>query len=67
MADSRASNRAAFPETARMVDELRAVFGPGVALIWAEENGQTIGKKGPDGVVPTIEKNKTTNGGRNGN
>lgn len=49
-------NRAAFPETASMVDELREVFGDGVTLVWAEENGRTIGNKGPDGVQPIIER-----------
>lgn len=49
----RSSNRAAFPETAKLVDELRDVFGPGVKLVWAEENGRTIGEKGPDGVEAT--------------
>lgn len=39
----RSSNRAAFPETAKLVDELRDVFGPGVKLVWAEENGREIG------------------------
>lgn len=38
-----ASNRAAFPETARIVDDLRAVFGQDVKLVWAEENGRTLG------------------------
>lgn len=50
----RSSNRAAFPETAKLVDELRGVFGPGVKLVWAEESGLTIGEKGPAGVVATL-------------
>lgn len=41
----RASNRAEFPETSRIVDKFRAEFGPGVKLVYAEENGKTIGKK----------------------
>jgi hypothetical protein len=41
----RAGNRAAFPETAKIVDLFRAEFGDGVQLIYAEENGATIGKK----------------------
>lgn len=46
-------NRAAFPETARLVDGLREVFGPDVTLTWACENGREIGKRGPDGVQAT--------------
>lgn len=57
--DSRASrNREAFPEAARFVDEMRAVFGPRVVLEWAEEGGRTIGKRGPDGGQPIIEKKR---------
>lgn len=44
------SNRAAFPETAQVVDGLRAVFGAGIAVVWAEENGREVGERGPDGV-----------------
>ncbi len=42
---ARESNRAAFPLTAQIVDELREVFGPGVKLEWAEENGREIGQR----------------------
>lgn len=41
----RDSNRAAFPATARIIDELREVFGPDVKLVWAEENGREIGQR----------------------
>lgn len=41
--EERAANRAAFPEAARIVDEFRSVFGPGVRLVWWKESGQTIG------------------------
>jgi hypothetical protein len=41
--EERSANRAAFPEAARIVDELRSVFGPGVKLLWWKENGQAIG------------------------
>lgn len=44
MTDERAANRAAFPETARFMDAWRAVFGPGVRLVWAVEDGKSIGK-----------------------
>jgi hypothetical protein len=59
MSDQARRNRAQFPQTASIVDGLREVFGPGVRLEWAEENGGTIGKRGPDGVVPTIQKRIT--------
>lgn len=37
-------NREQFPELAKVMDEFRAVFGPGVKLICGEENGKKIGK-----------------------
>lgn len=52
----RQSNRATFPFATRILDDLREVFGDGVRIQWAEENGKTVGTKGPDGVQPTIEK-----------
>lgn len=52
---SAADNRAAFPETAELMDELRAVFGPDVKLVWASEGGREIGVRGPDGVPVTHE------------
>lgn len=42
--EERSANRASFPEAARVVDEFRAVFGPGVKLVWWQENGKTIGQ-----------------------
>ncbi len=54
--DNKQENRDNFPFAAGIVDELREVFGDGVRIQWAEENGKTIGKKGPDGVRPVIEK-----------
>ncbi len=45
------NNRAAFPATAALVDELRGIFGADVKLEWAKENGRTIGNKGADGVM----------------
>jgi hypothetical protein len=59
-----ARNRAAFPEAARFVDEMRAVFGLDVLLIYAEENGKTIGTPCPDGVMPNIEKRNGASDGR---
>lgn len=50
---SAADNRAAFPETAKLVDEFRATFGPDVKLMWASEGGREIGMRGPEGVPLT--------------
>jgi hypothetical protein len=47
----RDSNRAAFPATARIIDELREVFGPDVKLVWAEENGREVGRREVPGVM----------------
>jgi len=43
-------NRELMPGTAAMVDHFRAVFGPGVRLLWAVENGIEVGKRGDPGV-----------------
>jgi hypothetical protein len=56
--DAAARNRALFPTAAAFVDEMRAAFGPDVRLIYAEENGETIGTPAPDGVVPNIQKHQ---------
>lgn len=56
--DSKAQNRASFPFTASVVDALREVFGPGVRVQWAKENGFTIGERGPDGVQPNLIKTR---------
>jgi hypothetical protein len=37
-------NRKDMPETAKIVDEFRRVFGP-VKVKWCTENGKTLGKK----------------------
>lgn len=37
--------RAEFPESAAAADLFRELFGPGVRLVYAEENGKTISKK----------------------
>lgn len=38
-------NRERMPETAALVDAWRAVFGPGLRLLWARENGIEVGKR----------------------
>lgn len=38
------ANRAAMPETAAIVADYRRVFGAGVRLLWAVENGRELGR-----------------------
>lgn len=45
-----AANRAAMPETARIVDAFRAAFGPGVIVLYAKEGEVEVGTPGPPGV-----------------
>jgi hypothetical protein len=52
----REQNRAAFPLAAEKMDELRAVFGNKVKLVWAREGGQEIGRRRPG------EKNNSEDG-----
>lgn len=37
-------NREQVPTIAGVMDEFRKVFGPGVQLKWAKENGNELGK-----------------------
>ena len=48
---SKDQNRADFPVAAAMIDQFREVFGPGVKLLWAEENGKSIGRKLVDRIA----------------
>lgn len=36
-------NRAKMPTVAKMVDEVKAVFGDGVKVLWAREGGYELG------------------------
>ena len=49
-------NRDLFPFAAAKLDELREIFGADTKVVWAEENGREVGKKGPDGVPAVIER-----------
>jgi hypothetical protein len=51
-------NRDAFPFAAQMLDELRDAGFIEARVVWAEENGKQVGKKGPDGVRPVIERKR---------
>ena len=42
-----ARNRRLMPGTAAIVDAFRQVFGPGVRLRWARENGIEVGTRSP--------------------
>lgn len=46
-------NRERFPFAARIVDELRAVFGPDVRPTFIEENGERIGKPAEERYLGT--------------
>ena len=50
--------RALFPSVTEFADKCRAVFGDGVKLIYAEENGRCIGKRSvsdPENTVNVSE------------
>ncbi|MBS0424597.1 MAG: hypothetical protein JSR71_09300 [Proteobacteria bacterium] len=50
--------RAMFPKVTEFADECRAVFGNGVKLVYAEENGRCIGKQSvsdPENTVKVSE------------
>lgn len=40
---SREQNRKDFPFAAARMDEARKLFGDGVKLVWAKENGKSVG------------------------
>ncbi|PTR17483.1 hypothetical protein C8R31_101647 [Nitrosospira sp. Nsp2] len=46
--------RAAFPECVGIADEFRDVFGPGVTLNYASENGRSIGRQTPPSPETTL-------------
>lgn len=50
---AREENRRNFPFAAAALDEMREVFGTGVKLVYAEENGKTVGKKSKGAVKKT--------------
>ncbi|MXS81560.1 hypothetical protein [Nitrosomonas oligotropha] len=55
---SRDQVRALFPEVTAVADKIRAEFGNGVKLVYAEEHGRCIGKRSvvdPDGLVKLSE------------
>jgi hypothetical protein len=67
--DVKARVRAAFPVCTAVADQFREVFGDGVKLSYAEENGQKIGRQLPESiykVVPmrdmVIKPSKVSNG-----
>lgn len=57
-------NRQAMPKMTRFVDEMRAVFGPGVKVLWARENGLEVGVPGPAGTPLTPPQAKPNDRGR---
>jgi hypothetical protein len=55
---SKEQNRAQFPFTSAIVDELREAGFTDCTVAFATENGNTIGKELPQGVQPVIQKRK---------
>lgn len=61
------SNRDKMPNVAKMVDDVRAIFGPGVKVVYAREGEYELGKR-PDPAnfvtpivslhIPSKEKRK---------
>lgn len=51
--------RAAFPSMIQFADEMRAVFGDGVRLVYVKENGRELGAspESPDDRVFTVKQN----------
>lgn len=43
--------RRLFPDVTAFADKVRAEFGNGVKLVYAEENGRKIGKQSKPGVA----------------
>lgn len=62
---SASTNRERMPNVARMVDEIRAVFGDGVKVLYAKEGGYELGtpfdrsKLAKPNVCPGIPPKKT--------
>ena len=48
------TNRERMPQTAAIVDAFRAVFGPGVAVLHAREDGIELGRPGQPGVLLSV-------------
>lgn len=51
----RDQNRERMPIIAAWVDQMRELFGE-VRVNYVNENGIELGKRGPEGVVPQLEK-----------
>lgn len=49
-------NRDLFPFAAAKLDELRAIFGEDTRIVYAEQDGIKVGKWGPVGVRPNVER-----------
>lgn len=45
MTDERTKNRERMPTIAAVIDDFRRVFGPGVKLLYAMENGHEVGNR----------------------
>jgi hypothetical protein len=43
--------RTDFPLMAQVADDFKRIFGDGVRVRWAQENGKEVGTPGPQGVI----------------
>lgn len=46
------------PNVAAFVDSMRKVFGDGISVTFAQENGIEKGERLPEGVIPVLQKRK---------
>lgn len=53
MSNSKEQNRKDMPEIAKFADEWRAIFGDGIWVRYAIENGKELGKKDVREFFPT--------------
>jgi hypothetical protein len=64
LSSNKEDNRNKFPEVAKIVDKFTEIFGK-VKVIYAEEGGNTVGKKAEDGIpADQIILEKIENGSR---
>ena len=55
LTSKREQTRASFPVIANAIDLFRETF-PGAKVIYAQENGRSVGTKLERGIVPYLEK-----------
>ena len=58
MTSERDRNRELMPECAKFVADFRKIFGDGITVTFASENGITKGVKGEEGIVVQTPERK---------